>query len=70
MFDLRADREVNSFKKESIIFGCNAVDFSLSGKSNKIITIFFLPKYSLSILHITNTSQVYRANKATALLSP
>lgn len=32
MFDLRADREISCFKKQSIIFGCNAVDFSLSGK--------------------------------------
>lgn len=32
LFDLRADREVVCFKKDSIIFGCNAVDFSLSGK--------------------------------------
>lgn len=32
LFDLRADREVCVYKKESILFGCNAVDFSLSGK--------------------------------------
>lgn len=32
LFDLRADREVCCYKKESIIFGCNSVDFSLSGK--------------------------------------
>ena len=32
LFDLRADREVNCYKKDSIIFGCNAVDFSMSGK--------------------------------------
>lgn len=32
LFDLRADRQVAIFKKESIIFSCNAVDFSLSGK--------------------------------------
>ena len=32
LFDLRADREVNCYRKESIIFGCNAVDFSVSGK--------------------------------------
>jgi hypothetical protein len=34
LFDLRADRQVAIFKKESIIFACNAVDFSLSGKYN------------------------------------
>ncbi|KAL5004094.1 hypothetical protein ScPMuIL_017550 [Solemya velum] len=32
LFDLRADREVNCYRKESIIFGCNAVDFSISGR--------------------------------------
>ncbi|KAL8582275.1 Guanine nucleotide-binding protein subunit beta-5a [Nucella lapillus] len=32
LFDLRADREVNCYRKESIIFGCNAVDFSVSGR--------------------------------------
>ena len=31
LFDLRADREANCYKKESIIFGCNSVDFSISG---------------------------------------
>ncbi len=38
LFDLRADRQVAMFKKESIIFSCNAVDFSLSGTKK----IFFL----------------------------
>lgn len=32
LFDLRADRQVAVFKKESIIFSCNAIDFSLSGR--------------------------------------
>ncbi|CAF3275053.1 unnamed protein product [Rotaria socialis] len=32
LFDLRADRQVAIYKKESIIFSCNAVDFSLSGR--------------------------------------
>lgn len=32
LFDLRADREVAVYTKESIIFGVNAVDFSVSGK--------------------------------------
>jgi len=32
LFDLRADRQVAIFKKESIIFSCNTVDFSLSGR--------------------------------------
>ncbi|KAJ8307856.1 hypothetical protein KUTeg_014589 [Tegillarca granosa] len=38
LFDLRADREVNCYKKESIIFGCNSVDFSISD----CITLYFL----------------------------
>uniref|UniRef100_A0A1I8HH21 WD_REPEATS_REGION domain-containing protein n=1 Tax=Macrostomum lignano TaxID=282301 RepID=A0A1I8HH21_9PLAT len=32
LFDLRTDREVAVYKKESVLFGCNAVDFSLSGR--------------------------------------
>ncbi|XP_074650432.1 guanine nucleotide-binding protein subunit beta-5-like [Tubulanus polymorphus] len=32
LFDLRADREVSHYKKESIIFACNSVDFSVSGR--------------------------------------
>jgi len=32
LFDLRADKEVATFSKESIIFGVNSVDFSVSGR--------------------------------------
>ncbi|XP_078738072.1 guanine nucleotide-binding protein subunit beta-5 isoform X2 [Lampetra fluviatilis] len=32
LYDLRADREVAVFSKESIIFGASSVDFSLSGR--------------------------------------
>ncbi|KAF8561317.1 hypothetical protein P879_11340 [Paragonimus westermani] len=32
LFDLRADRELAVYMKDSVIFGCNAVDFSLSGR--------------------------------------
>jgi len=32
LFDLRADREVCCYRKDSVIFACNAVDFSLSGR--------------------------------------
>jgi guanine nucleotide-binding protein subunit beta-5 len=32
LFDLRADKEVAVYSKESIIFGVNSVDFSVSGK--------------------------------------
>lgn len=32
MFDLRADREIAVYSKESIIFGVNSVDFSVSGR--------------------------------------
>ncbi|KAF3830538.1 hypothetical protein GH733_004357 [Mirounga leonina] len=32
LYDLRADREVSIYSKESIIFGASSVDFSLSGR--------------------------------------
>ena len=32
LFDLRADREVAKYCKESVIFGANAIDFSSSGR--------------------------------------
>ncbi|XP_063225187.1 guanine nucleotide-binding protein subunit beta-5a isoform X1 [Bacillus rossius redtenbacheri] len=32
LFDLRADKEVAMYSKESIIFGVNSVDFSVSGR--------------------------------------
>lgn len=33
LFDLRADREVACYSRNSLIFGINSVDFSISGKS-------------------------------------
>lgn len=35
LFDLRADKEVAVYSKESIIFGVNSVDFSVSGMFHK-----------------------------------
>lgn len=32
LFDLRADREICRYGKESIIFACNSLDFSMSGR--------------------------------------
>ena len=32
MFDLQADREVAVYSKDAILFGVNAVDFSVSGR--------------------------------------
>ena len=32
LFDLRADAEVACYEKEAILFGINAVDFSVSGR--------------------------------------
>ncbi|XP_063956262.1 guanine nucleotide-binding protein subunit beta-5-like [Lytechinus pictus] len=32
MYDLRADREISCYSKESIIFGATSLDFSLSGR--------------------------------------
>jgi len=39
LFDLRADKEVAVYSKESIIFGVNSVDFSVSGKFFKLIVL-------------------------------
>lgn len=36
LYDLRADREVAIYSKESIIFGASSVDFSLSGKKAEL----------------------------------
>lgn len=32
MYDLRADKEVAVYSKESILFGVNSIDFSVSGE--------------------------------------
>lgn len=49
LYDLRADREVAIYSKESIIFGASSVDFSLSGK--------ILPqKFSLSETRLSQAS--------------
>lgn len=32
LFDMRADKQISMFSKESIIFGVNSVDFSVSGR--------------------------------------
>ena len=32
LFDLRADREMAVYGKDSILFGASSIDFSLSGK--------------------------------------
>nr|XP_023672959.1 guanine nucleotide-binding protein subunit beta-5a-like [Paramormyrops kingsleyae] len=40
LFDLRADREVAIYSKESIIFGVSSVDFSLSGECSKGKSIY------------------------------
>lgn len=63
LYDLRADREVAIYSKESIIFGVSSVDFSLSGKTNfppglilVILTIahsfFFVPSLKLLLLYV------------------
>lgn len=31
MYDLRADREISVYQRESILFGVNSVDFTMSG---------------------------------------
>lgn len=32
MYDLRADREISCYRKDSVMFGVNSVDFSISGR--------------------------------------
>ena len=60
LFDLRADREANCYKKESIIFGCNSVDFSISGMYHTFITIQSLKYFVIGqFLHVTYES-MYR----------
>lgn len=43
MYDLRADKEVAVYSKESILFGVNSIDFSVSGKFcvNKLDKIIY-----------------------------
>lgn len=59
LFDLRADKEVAVYSKDSIIFGVNSVDFSVSGKSFKLIvwetdgSLSLQPSvFSYALLHI------------------
>ncbi|KAE8751993.1 hypothetical protein FOCC_FOCC001156 [Frankliniella occidentalis] len=42
LFDLRADKEVAVYTKESIIFGVNSVDFSVSGEEHYLLFIFVI----------------------------
>ena len=55
LFDLRADREANCYKKESIIFGCNSVDFSISGMFSdefyhEIVLVYFSVRFRLQMV--------------------
>lgn len=62
-FDLRADREVVVFSKDSVIFGASSVDFSLSGKNGYFrsyyhfssIKSFSLPQSTIN--WVTNWTQ-------------
>ena len=42
LFDLRADREIAVYSKDAILFGVNAVDFSVSGRLLFAGTVFLL----------------------------
>ncbi|KAL3318712.1 guanine nucleotide binding protein (G protein), beta 5 [Cichlidogyrus casuarinus] len=57
LFDLRADRELCTYKKDSVIFGCNAIDFSLSGR-------ILFGGYSD---HVINTWDVLKGNRISML---
>ena len=56
LFDLRADKEVAVYTKESIIFGVNSVDFSVSGKF--IPSVTFEETYE-PICNIQNISKMF-----------
>lgn len=61
LYDLRADREVAIYSKESIIFGASSVDFSLSGKkvdfdpSSRVMKI-----YINKCNHLSNISMSFQ----------
>lgn len=46
MYDLRADKEVAVYSKESILFGVNSIDFSISGK------------FCTNLIHILCTNKI------------
>ena len=50
LFDLRADKEVAIYHKDSIIFGVNSVDFSMSGTQ---VLIVFLSLFYLYCVFLT-----------------
>ena len=53
LYDLRADREIAAYTKESLIFGVNSVDFSHSGR-------LFLVAYSDYTVNVWDTLKCYR----------
>ena len=55
MYDLRADREINCYAKESIIFGATSLDFSLSGKNQNIKVSFVGCKFLVDISEVLCT---------------
>ncbi|GAA53479.1 guanine nucleotide binding protein (G protein) beta 5, partial [Clonorchis sinensis] len=76
LFDLRADREVAVYRKDSVIFGCNAVDFSLSGRllfggySDHVIHVWdVLKEQRVAILygHENRISSLYTSPDGTAV---
>lgn len=52
LFDLRADREIAIYTKESIIFGVNSVDFSVSGKFCVKVFTLLLGRVSLNMYSV------------------
>lgn len=49
LYDLRADREVAVYSKESVIFGASSVDFSLSGERKTAAPSGLLLKLALML---------------------
>lgn len=55
LFELRADRELAVYEKDSVLFGCNAVDFSLSGR-------LLFGGYSDHVVHVWDVLKGHRIN--------
>lgn len=64
-YDLRADREVAVYQKDSIIFGASSVDFSLSGKLKKKKILSQEVSIRLSVTLPLPSSQVVCSSPAT-----
>ena len=67
LFDLRADREVCCYRKESVIFACNAVDFSLSGLCSDVQLTPLLSVLSSDVLDIRFLPRCMKCRRGIAM---